>query len=205
MVAARTTEGSQRVTITKTTSATRPEAARSLAPMPKGATRIHHAPRKRATLLPETATKWVSPDRRSASRSASGSKVVSPMRNPARSAVPGVAREPPRPACTRARSALPRRIMPPADSTTSRVSAVKLPAMGARRTVPGSRRSSPRPRTRSPAATEPGSPTTAIGGPLHRTALPPLAVHTAGRNTRRDRSPKGSGSVAALPTISPGP
>ncbi len=87
--AARITEGSQRVTVTKSANPTTPAATLVPTPSERGATTTHHTARNRATLLPETATKCDSPARRSASTSESAIRLVSPIRNPASSAAAG--------------------------------------------------------------------------------------------------------------------
>ncbi len=117
MTAARSTEGSQRVTTTKSASPARPATARRRGPIASGPTTIHHSSRNRATLLPETATKWAKPARRSAPASAAGSRRTSPMRKPERRAAAG----PPssgRPAARRDRSRLPAPNNTPSASST---------------------------------------------------------------------------------------
>ena len=64
----RMTDASHRVATTNTPRAAMPRAARTRGSTRKGPITSHHAARKTATLLPDTATKWVRPACRSSSR-----------------------------------------------------------------------------------------------------------------------------------------
>ena len=73
----------------RTARASSPATARRLGPAVNGPKATNTRPKKRATLDPDTATRWASPDRLMASMSASGIPSVSPTRNPPRSARDG--------------------------------------------------------------------------------------------------------------------
>ena len=201
MTAARNTDASQRVATTKIPNPMTPRTKRRFGPMPTAAVRTHHAARKRATLLPDTATKWVRPERRKASRSRAPRPDVSPIKKPATRAserwlISSTDR-------TRSRTALPMvNSGPPPVPSTSTSEIVTRPAIGSPRIRPGMLLDVPTIRTRCPATRGvPWFGPTPTAGPAHGTH-PPASRRASGPTTAGRCGPSSS---ATTPTNSIGP